>query len=140
MQPVEERSVQVHRRCRTCEGTGELEQPHCALCGRSLAVDDPWWEADTPFMPCGHDADHHLLEFVPCPACGGSGHSIRWISQADYRARQRRRLLRGVVLLLMGLIPAVALSMAVLTSEPQVLCGSWWYGLVPLGMWWLFGS
>lgn len=46
---------------------------------------------------------------------------------------ERNRIGRGIIVFLMALVPVVALLWAVLSTEPEAICGSWWYGaLLPL--------
>ncbi len=45
----------------------------------------------------------------------------------------RRRIVRGMMVFLMAMVPIAALLWAVLSTEPEAVCGSWWYGvLLPL--------
>jgi len=84
-------------------------------------------------MPCGHLAEEHLVEVNICPDCRGTGQVRRWISQSEWRSIRRRKVLRGIVLLLIGLIPSGLLAAAVLTNR-QGVCGSWWYGIIWAGL------
>lgn len=44
-----------------------------------------------------------------------------------------RKFARGMLVFLMALVPIAALLWAVLSTEPEAVCGSWWYGvLLPL--------
>lgn len=42
----------------------------------------------------------------------------------------RRRIVRGMMVFLMAMVPIAALLWAVLSTEPEAVCGSWWYGLI----------
>ena len=123
--------VLMWRTCRACEGKGRLRRPHCALCGQEMLPEDPWWRSETGHLPCGHPAVE-LIETVPCDACEGTGRSRQWVPLADYQALRRRAIARGFVLLMAGLIPFVALGLAVYQGGLDALCGSWWYGLILL--------
>lgn len=127
----EEDRVLMWRNCRACDGHGRLSRPHCALCGQAAPADDAWWEADPDHLPCGHPAAE-LIELIPCDTCDGSGRTRQWVPLAEYRAIRRRAIARGLVLLVAGLIPFVALGIAVYQSGLDALCGSWWYGLILL--------
>lgn len=123
--------VFIWRNCRACEGDGRLRRPQCAVCGQGVPADDVWWENETDYLPCGHlVAD--LVETVLCDACDGSGRSRRWVSLDEYQAMRRQAIARGLILLVAGLIPFVALGVAVYQSGLDALCGSWWYGLLLL--------
>ena len=123
--------VLIRRNCRACDGDGRLARPHCALCGQEVPNGDAWWESDARHLPCGHSTTD-LIESVPCDVCEGSGRSRQWVPLSKYRTLRRRAIARGIVLLVAGLIPFVALSIAVYQSGLDNLCGSWWYGVVLL--------
>lgn len=127
----EEDHVLIWRNCRACNGEGRLRQPHCSLCGHEVANDDAWWQREAGQLPCGHPAVE-LIETVPCDACEGSGRSRQWVPLTEYRAIRRRAIIRGFILLIAGLIPFVALGVAVYQGGLDNLCGSWWYGLLLL--------
>ncbi len=42
----------------------------------------------------------------------------------------KRKLVRGIVLLLVLLVPLVFLTYAFFTREPNLICGNWWYGVM----------
>lgn len=42
----------------------------------------------------------------------------------------RRKVVRGVLVIIMALVPVAALFWAVLSTEAEAICGSWWYGMV----------
>ncbi|MDX1688428.1 MAG: hypothetical protein R3248_10625 [Candidatus Promineifilaceae bacterium] len=120
--------VLIWRNCRACDGDGRLSWPHCALCGQEVPVDDPWWQSDDAYLPCGHPTAD-LVETVACDSCDGSGRSRQWVPLDEYRAIRRRAVGRGIVLLVAGLIPFIALGIAVYQGGLDALCGSWWFGL-----------
>jgi len=120
--------VLMWRICRACDGDGRLFQPHCALCGQEMPAEDDRREGDPDPLPCGHPAAN-LVDTVLCDACEGSGRSRQWVPLDEYQAIRRRAIARGLVLLVVGLIPFVALGIAVYQSGLDALCGSWWYGL-----------
>lgn len=121
--------VLVRRNCRACDGDGRLARPHCAICRHEVPAGDAWWERNATYLPCGHPAAD-LVETVPCDVCEGSGRSRQWMSLSEYQAIRRRTIARGIVLLVAGLAPFVALGIAVYQGGLDNLCGSWWYGLV----------
>ena len=49
---------------------------------------------------------------------------LQRVSNREYQAFQRKRLGRGVVLLVLALIPVVTLLRAGLSTEPGAICGS----------------
>ena len=120
--------VLIWRNCRACGGDGRLPRPHCALCGQEVPAGDPGWQSDADHLPCGHPAAD-LVETVPCDICKGAGRSRQWVPLAEYRSLRRRAIVRGLVLLVAGLIPFVALGIAVYQGGLDNVCGSWWYGL-----------
>jgi hypothetical protein len=127
-------NISIETACQTCAGEGLAQQPHCQLCQYRLADDDPWWSLEEAVaMPCGHLADEHLVETVICPDCRGTGRVKRWISESEWRSIQRRKIVRGFLLLIIGLIPFGLLIAAVLTNR-QGACGSWWYGIIWAGL------
>lgn len=130
---VREGFAQVWRTCPVCGGDEVVRAPHCARCGAAIPEDDPWWETDADTLPCGHPAGEHLVELVQCKECDGSGRVMAWVTETEYRARRRRKLVRGLFLLLAGLIPVALLAWAVFTRDTQYVCGSLWYGVVPVG-------
>lgn len=127
----EEDRVLIWRNCRPCGGDGRVRGPHCALCGQEAAAGDAWWQHDVDELPCGHPAVE-LVDTVPCDACDGSGRSRQWVPLTEYRAIRRRAIARGIVLLVAGLLPFVALGIAVYQGGLDNVCGSWWYGLLLL--------
>ncbi len=123
--------VLIWRTCRACDGDGRLLRPHCALCGQDAPPANVLQERAADLLPCGHPAAD-LTPTVLCDACNGSGRSRQWVSLVEYQAIRRRAVVRGLVLLVAGLIPFVALGIAVYQSGLDALCGSWWYGLLLL--------
>lgn len=69
-------------------------------------------------------------EFDLCEVCTGSGRVDVALSPAEWEALQRKKWLRGLLLLLLTLIPIVAVASAIFTRDPQYVCGSTWYGMV----------
>lgn len=126
--------VQVRRRCPHCAGEGLIDFAHCKACGQAVTGDDPWWEADGAFLPCGHEAAKHLAYVARCPQCEGQGEVVEALSENEYRSRKRIRVVRGAFLLLLGVIPFALVTIAVMTAEPANVCGSWWYGVVLLSL------
>lgn len=129
--------IKVRRRCPRCSGEGLIDFAHCDACGQGLAADDPWWERDDAYLPCGHEAAGHLASRARCPVCEGHGQIVEPLSETEYHSRQRKRYARGLFLLLLAVIPFALLTAAILTAEPANVCGSWWYGvgLLLLGFW-----
>jgi len=105
----------------------------CQLCGQEIPPDDSWWESNDSLLPCGHDAADHLVEqAVQCPECEGHGRSPQRITLAEWQHIQRQRFIRGLVLLAVSLLVIFTLIWAVSSREPDYICGSWWYGLIPI--------
>ncbi len=129
-----EKTVAITRTCRTCQGQKVVVGPAvCQLCDQEIPADDPWWESGDPLLPCGHEAADHLVEQdVQCPECEGHGRSQQWITPAEWQYIQRRRFIRGLVLLAVSLLVIFTLLWAVSSREPDYICGSWWYGLIPI--------
>ena len=75
-------------------------------------------------------AEQYAGQTLQCPECGGNGQTCQWISQAEWQHIQRRRLVRGLVLLAASLLLIFTLVWAVSSREPDYACGSWWYGLI----------
>jgi hypothetical protein len=123
----------INRACQSCAGKGEVYQAHCQKCQFPIGQDDPWWESDSITMPCGHLAEKHLVEMTTCPDCSGTGRQAQQISQAEWRSIRRRKIARGFVLLIMGLVP-IGLLVTAFLSNRQGVCGSWWYGIITIGL------
>ena len=86
---------QITRACDICQGAGKVYGPYCAICHFSLAENDPWWQSDDDLLPCGHDADG-LVEWVICATCAGDGRVQQYLTQAEWQARRRRKMIRAV--------------------------------------------
>ncbi|HZD10365.1 MAG TPA: hypothetical protein VE553_03410 [Candidatus Binatia bacterium] len=121
---------EVRRRCEVCGGRGAVPIGRCLTCGREVAPGNLEGEAPLEQLPCGHGIENYVERIVSCQACSGSGHVYVHVSHAEYQAYRHKRLLRGVALLGLALVPMVALLWAVLSAEPGTVCGSWWYGLL----------
>lgn len=65
-----------------------------------------------------------------CPACDGLGRSWQPVGYEEWTRYRRRRSLRGIVLLVGGLLPFVLLAYAIARSDIQTVCGTVWYGLI----------
>lgn len=134
-----EKTIATHyaitRTCRTCQGHKVVPGPiTCPLCGAEFPpdeMDDVWAEGDAALLPCGHPANNLVEQLVTCPECGGHGHSQQWISQAEWQHIQRQRWMRGLVLLAVTLLLIFTLVGVVSSRDPDYVCGSWWYGLIP---------
>lgn len=124
--------VEARRPCPHCAGEGLIDFAHCGACGQAIAGDDPWWEADHARLPCGHEAATHLVNVARCSRCAGQGQIWEAMNEREYRSLQRSRLVRGLLLLVLGVIPFALLATAILTAEPANVCGSWWYGVILL--------
>lgn len=118
----------VRRRCPACKGEGLVERPLVEPPADERPPDVLWWEQEEALLGEGQLLVPDLVEMVSCATCGGEGRVTVWLSLEEYRALQRRRLRRGVVLLIVGLIPFLFLLSAIL-ADPEMLCGRWWYGL-----------
>jgi hypothetical protein len=129
-----EKAVAIQRTCPTCQGLKVITGPTtCQLCGQEIPTDDPWWDCEESTLPCGHSAANNLVEqALTCPECAGHGRTRQWISQAEWQHIQRQRVVRGLVLLVVSLLVIFSLVWAVGSREPDYVCGSWWYGLIPL--------
>lgn len=124
-----QRPVQsVRRRCPECRGEGVVERPLVEPPAGERPPDALWWEQEEALLGEGQMVVPDLVEMVSCVTCGGTGRVTVWLSAEEYRALHWRRLRRGLILLVLGLIPFLVLLGAIL-ADPQMLCGRWWYGL-----------
>lgn len=121
--------VKMMRPCPTCQGKGQVNNPHCRECGQRIAPTDAWWESNDDTLPCGHPASA-LVEMATCPACDGHGRYQQWISRAEWQSIRRRRLIIGAVLFMALLLPVTAVVLAATDAYPGYVCGRWWYGLI----------
>jgi hypothetical protein len=126
-------TMKLMRRCPTCQGEGALDDPHCQECGQRIEPTDPWWETVDDTLPCGHPASA-LVEMATCPDCGGDGRSLQVVSPAEWQKVQRRKRIAKAILFIALLLPLVALAAAVSDAYPGYVCGSWWYGIIIVGL------
>lgn len=128
---MNETTVKMRRRCRTCSGKGLIEEPHCQLCHRRIAVDDTWRFSDDEITPCGHP-EEHLSEAMICSECGGAGWSEQWLSPVELRAIRRGKIAR--IAFIAGASLALLISLVIViwnTSPVEPVCGYWWYLIPP---------
>ena len=59
----------------------------------------------------------------------------QWISAEMWQARQRQRLVRSLIPLAILVGFALMVAALVLDRDPAYACGSWWYGLILVGLW-----
>lgn len=120
----------VVRRCRTCNGRGEVDDPHCQVCGQQIAADDPWWLAEEEtVMPCGHPAETGLVEVMTCSACQGMGRLRQWVGRSEWLAVQMGWAARYAFVLLAILIPVFVMAVIIGREHGDWLCGNWLYGV-----------
>jgi hypothetical protein len=128
---MNETTVKMRRRCRTCSGEGLIEDPHCQLCHYRIAVDDTWWLSDDEIMPCGH-SEEHLIEAMTCSECGGAGWSEQWLSPAELQAIRRGKIARIAFIAGASLALLVPLIIVIWNTSPvEPVCGYWWYLIPP---------
>jgi len=129
-----EKAVAVQRTCPTCQGQKVINGPTiCQVCGQEIPSDDPWWDEETDTLPCGHSvAENMAVQVLTCPECDGHGRTQQWISQAEWQHMQRQKVFRGLGLLVVALLVIFTLVWVVGSRDPDYVCGSWWYGLIPL--------
>jgi hypothetical protein len=120
----------IRRRCNSCQGQGNIVFYRCSECGIEFEADRSVEEAGEPSLPCVHGLEAYVESDVVCETCEGAGRVMQVVSKAEFEAARRRRLRRGVVLFMLALIPLIALGWAVLSAEPEAVCGSWWYGIL----------
>lgn len=120
----------LNRRCRECSGRGRIVVGSCAQCGHEILPDAANDQVEDTALPCGHDRECYVERLTSCEQCDGSGRALETVSKRAFDDFQRRRVLRGVALLILALIPPVTLIWAVLSEEPSAVCGSWWYGIM----------
>lgn len=113
--------------CPECQGVGDVQlAPYCVLCG--LPVGEEWEEGAT-LLPCGHAAGTNLGTIAECPTCEGKGKTWQTVTEGEWQRYQRKRVTKGVALMVLGLLPFLALTIAVLSGDPQMICGNFWYGV-----------
>lgn len=122
--------ISVIRKCRTCQGSGEVDDWHCETCGQRIADDDPWWATGEEIMPCGHFGTDYLIESATCPECQGMGVSEQWVSQREWRVIQLGWLARYAFVGLAILIPVFVFAFIVGRERSDPYCGNWWFGLM----------
>lgn len=118
--------VALWRTCSLCRGQEVQNRAHCDVCGEVVPEREPWWEGADE-LPCGHAAGVYFREHV-CSDCEGKGRVLKPVSGEEYAAWRQRQYVRGAFLLLLGLVPVAAIVAAVSGAEPDLVCGSWWYG------------
>lgn len=127
VKPEGKEGVEVRRRCPACRGEGVVERPLQEIQSGHLFTEAFSWQGEEALMEEGQLLVPDLVEIVDCPACAGRGRVTVWLTGSEYRALRRRRLLRGAVLLVAGLIPFLLLLGAIL-ANPEAICGRPWYG------------
>lgn len=128
-------SYRLQRRCERCQGQGHIVVRLCSECGQQSMAQTATSDEGEDALPCEHGAAAYVESEVSCGACAGRGRVVQTVGKGEYDAAMRRRLRRGVILFLLALVPLAALSWAVLSADPGVVCGSWWYGiLLPVAM------
>lgn len=118
----------TRRRCPDCRGEGVVEQPLVDYPGGEGLLETLAWEREEALLGEGQMVAPDLVEMVSCSHCGGTGRVMVSLSAEEYRALRRRRLRRGIVLLVLALLPFLVL-LGVILADPQMLCGRWWYGI-----------
>lgn len=126
--PESEGGFWIRRRCPGCGGAGMRERPLDQRLDAVGRPDIPSWECEAALLGEGQLVEPDLEELVPCRTCAGEGTILVQLTPQAYRRWRRRRLLRGILLFLLGLIPLLVLGLAI-AANPEMLCGRWWYGL-----------
>ena len=112
----------VQRRCAACEGEGVVWASSCPKCGEPLPTDGEWWQHE--LLPCGHEP---FMAQVDCQVCAGTGSVEHILTEEEYQQLRRKRITRGIFLLILALIPLILLLIAIISREPDLIFGGWWY-------------
>jgi hypothetical protein len=116
----------IHKKCHVCHGEGVLLVPMCADCQEMLTADTDWWQTDS--LPCDHKTEDYLIEAQQtCQACAGQGWYEYYLTEHEYRVLRRQKIVRGIFLLLLALLPFIVLLIAIISREPGLMFGNWWY-------------
>jgi predicted nucleic acid binding AN1-type Zn finger protein len=62
-----------------------------------------------------------------CEACDGTGSVEHVLTEDEYQELRRKKIKRGVFLLILGLIPLIVLLISIFSQNPDLIFGSWWY-------------
>ena len=112
----------VQRTCAACSGEGIVLLNACPECREPIVSDKGWWQEE--LLPCGHKA---TAVQTNCDVCEGQG-SVRYIlTEEEYQQLRRKRIIRGILLLLLGLLPFILLLIAIISRDPDLIFGSPWY-------------
>jgi hypothetical protein len=112
----------VQRTCAVCQGEGVVWASSCPECGAALTAESDWWRND--LLPCGHEM---IAAASACEACVGTGSVEYILTEDEYQELRRKKIKRGVFLLILGLIPLIVLLIAIFSQNPDLIFGSWWY-------------
>lgn len=113
---------QVQRTCSTCRGQGHIILENCPECGESLTTEVDWWLEES--LPCGHEAAAIQLD---CESCKGHGSILYTLTEEEYQQLRLKKLIRGIFLLILGLLPFILLLIAIFARDPKLLFGAPWY-------------
>jgi hypothetical protein len=112
----------VQRTCVVCHGEGAVWPASCPECGEKLTADTDWWQSG--LLPCGHEM---IATPTDCQVCDGTGSVTYILSEDEYQQLRRKKITRGIFLLILGLIPLILLLIAIFSREPGLIFGGWWY-------------
>jgi hypothetical protein len=113
---------EVTRACLACQGEGVVLAAACPECGEPLTADPQWWQ--NVFLACGHET---AVAEQTCQACGGNGAVKHILTEEEYQTLRRKKIVRGIFLLILGLLPFILLLIAIIAREPNLIFGNWWY-------------
>lgn len=122
----------VIRTCPTCHGHKYVSQAYCSSCEQEISADDAWWESGEAVLPCGHQETMLRLQKV-CETCAGNGRISQSLTPSEWQTYQHHRRFRRVFVIALTLILLFVITYFIV-SEPDYLCPSIWYGLIPLGL------
>ena len=112
----------VQRTCSACRGEGIELLIACPECGELITADFDWEQAE--YLSCGHEVTAVQAD---CQVCQGSGSVPYILTEEEYQQLRRKRLIRGIFLLILALIPLILLLLAIISRDPNLRFGAPWY-------------
>ena len=112
----------VQRTCTACDGEGSVFLTACSECGEPVSADVNWWQEDK--LACEHDVTAVQSN---CEVCGGHGSVTHILTEEEYQVLRRKKIIRGIFLLLLGLLPFILLLIAIIARDPDLIFGAPWY-------------
>ena len=128
MTQTRKRGAPVSRRCPCCRGETVVERPVQEPPRTFFLFEEAPWPGRESVLEQGQMVAPTLVEIVECSTCAGRGKVKVTLNPAEYRALRRRRIVRGLILLIAGSIPFLFLLGSIL-AQPDLLCGRPWYGV-----------